>query len=339
MAVIPKRNALLPDPMIIKLPYKITSQEVFKYLRDLPLDENEEIIFDFKECNFLDPMAMLVLSSEISGLKKNYNIHIINYGHLSYPSHMGFFKSMGIDFGKSPRREEFKYNYIPIRIIDSKNIKETASKLNIHYGEFLENYFVPDFLKILTNKLTQNVIEILKYCLREIIRNIIEHSDCEKFGICGQFYFQRNQIALAVVDRGIGLKKSLEFNPKLEILDDKQAIQLALKQGVSGKVYSGMKNKPKGIWANSGYGLYMTSSICQMDGEFTIVSGEFGCHFNNNVQNFFRSSYHGTALSMSISLNLNYKLNELLNTINGNLPKIPKPSTASLRLVSGKYTK
>ena len=319
--------------MTIYLPYRLTSLEVFKYFRGLPLDTTETIYFDFQNCRFLDPMAMLVLSSEIVNLKRTYNVIVTNYFRLTYPAHMGFFRAMGIDFGKSPRREEFINNYIPIRIVNAEGIRKHANENGLHYGEYIENYFVPDFLNILTEKLTSNIVEILKYCIREIIRNIIEHSQCEQFAICGQYYPARRQISLAIVDTGIGLRKSLKNNPKLRISNDLEAIDLALSQGISGKVFSGMKNRPKGTWANSGYGLFMTSSICQIEGDFTIVSGGAGCHYEKDIKNFFASSYHGTAVNLTISLNLNQNLPILLNTISGNLSRVAKPSTASMDII------
>ena len=319
--------------MKIQLPYRVTSLEVFRYFRGLPLDKTEEIIYDFQDCRFLDPMAMLVLSSELVSLKQEYSVNIINYKHLTYPAHMGFFKAMSIDFGRSPRREEFIANYIPIRIINTDQIHSEANSHGVHYGEYIERYFVPEFLDILTKRISEDIVEILQYSIREIIRNIIEHSQCRQFAICGQYYETRQQISLAIIDTGIGLCKSLMNNPTLKISNDLEAIYLALSQGISGKVYKGMRNKPKGNWANSGFGLFMTSSICQIDGDFTIVSGSAGCHIKDDNKNYFASSYHGTAVNLTISLNINQKLPILLNTINGNLKDIAKPSKASLDIV------
>src|SRR5690606_3118224 len=103
---------------------------------------------------------------------------------------------------KSPRREEYISNYIPIRIVSSNDIIRESADRCIHYGEFIESYFVPEFLEILYNKLSVKLVEILKYCIREIIRNIIEHSKCSQFAICGQFYKERQQVSLAIVDIG-----------------------------------------------------------------------------------------------------------------------------------------
>ena len=57
----------------------------------------------------------------------------------------------------------------------------------VNPGEVLE-----DFAKEISSVLTQNndekLTEILRYCIREIFRNIVEHSHTNQFGFCAQIF-------------------------------------------------------------------------------------------------------------------------------------------------------
>lgn len=151
--------------------------------------------------------------------------------------------------------------------------------------------------------------------MREVFRNIVEHSKSKRFGFCAQFIPTTNKVSFAVLDRGIGIKESLKDNPKLIINNDLEAIRESLKPGISGKVYAGQKRKPKGDWANSGYGLYMTSNICKKGGSFFITSGNKGIYLTENDEKILEMNTIGTALNLTINLNQKNNLNDILKEL------------------------
>lgn len=71
---------------------------------------------------------------------------------------------------------------------------------------------------------------------------------------------------IAIVDEGIGVKKSLQKNSihRAYATDDESALSYAIKAGISQAVLDPRRgNRSNDEWANSGYGLYMVSEICK----------------------------------------------------------------------------
>ena len=287
--------------------------------KNLRLDRN--YVFNFKNLKRIDPFSLLCLSSEIQLFKHNNPNSIFsakNYEHRTYEAHMGFFQSFGLKYGKLPGEAINNNNYIPITLFDVQSIKNNARDLSIHPGEYLTNR-AEEISEILTRGNNEVLKDVLTYCIREIFRNIVEHSKSSMFGFCAQYLPSINKVIFAVLDRGIGINEAISQNPKLKIEDDLNAIYESLKPGVSGKVYAGQKNKPKGDWVNSGYGLFMTSNICKKGGSFFIASNSKGILQTLKSTKEFDINIKGTGLILTIDTtqisNLKTMLEELRNIV------------------------
>lgn len=66
------------------------------------------------------------------------------------------------------------------------------------------------------------VFDTLTYSVRELMRNVVEHSEAKQFGICAQYWPTKGRVEVAILDRGIGLRESLKNNPHLDVTDDKE---------------------------------------------------------------------------------------------------------------------
>lgn len=89
------------------------------------------------------------------------------------------------------------------------------------------------------------------------------------------------------MDEGVGIKQALSFNPNLKIKNDKDALLLSIEPGIAGKAfkYKGkMRKQVDIIWQNSGYGLFVTSEICQHGGDFLIYSGNNAVLIRNRMR-------------------------------------------------------
>ena len=96
------------------------------------IEESQTYIFDFRNTTRIEPFGMLLISSEITRFKKIHSeseFKFENYEHMSYAAHMGFFKAFGLDFGKSPGEASGNSNYMPITIIDCKQLEKEALEL------------------------------------------------------------------------------------------------------------------------------------------------------------------------------------------------------------------
>lgn len=104
-------------------------------------------------------------------------------------------------------------------------------------------------------------------------------------------------VEVSILDEGIGLLPSLQRNPRLNVDSNKKAIFMALQPGISG-VAKELRRRSDGDWVNSGYGLFMTSSLCQIGGNFIICSGTDALQLNDGDSRFLDCAFKGVAIRM-----------------------------------------
>lgn len=130
-------------------------------------------------------------------------------------------------------------------------------------------------------------INTLRYVLSELLYNTLEHG-VSYFSYRGvqkrmpsiiQFtwYQQRNEIDFIVADIGVGIKEHLsQAYPGL--VDDEEAIRMALKPQVSGTFGKADPYKAKN---NAGVGLFISSNIVRrLNADMYIVSGQCAMHIS-----------------------------------------------------------
>ncbi|WP_321803518.1 hypothetical protein [Burkholderia sp. BCC1988] len=262
----------------------------------------EEFVFDFSNVRMVEPFAMLLVSSEISRLKRrfpNVQLRCANFQHMGYAAHMGFFRAFGLSFGNAPGEAKGGSRYVPLTIFDCNSLRREAAQKGIEVGNEIEENS-RKLASTLCNGENGALFETLSYSIRELMRNVVEHSDAERFGICAQYWPTKNRAEVGILDRGIGLRESLKNNPHIDASDDKRAINYALMPAVSGKAFKGARNKQRGPWANSGFGLYMTSRICRNGGTFFIATGESGLLLTQKSEGkrYYDCRFQGTAVRM-----------------------------------------
>lgn len=289
----------------ITMPSSLELRTALKFSCEMAdIEEAGHYIFDFKHTRNTEPFAMLLVSSEIRRLVDNHpnaEISCSNYEHMSYAAHMGFFQAFGLDHGKAPGEAKGGARYIPLRIFDCQALEREAARKGIEVGEEIEENS-NQMAKLLCGKSDGPIHETLTYSIRELMRNVIEHSEARRFGICAQYWPSKNKVEVALLDRGIGLRESLSVNPHVDTSTDKEAIKFALMPAISGKAFKGARVRQRGHWANSGFGLYMTNRICRNGGNFFIASGRSGILLTSGREGkqWFDSNLLGTAIRMVV---------------------------------------
>lgn len=268
------------------------------------LDASDRFLFDFRDMARIEPFGMLIVSSELRRLRARFpesEIACENFGDKKYASHMGFFQAFGLEHGNYPGEARGSISYIPLTICNCEDIERRAAEKGTYAGDIIEQKS-EKLVEVLLHSGSTEIKETLSYSLREIMRNVVEHSGATQFGICAQAWPSKNLVEFAIIDRGIGLQQSLSSNPHLEVVSDKSAINYALMPAVSGKAFKGAPRQRKGPWSNSGFGLYMTSRISRNGGNFFIASGDTGMLLTaKGGKKYFNCSYNGTAVRMVIN--------------------------------------
>lgn len=295
--------------LTIVVPSALTLHTAFQFCAKLQTCVNQnEYVLDFSRTQTIEPFGLLLISSEIQRCLSSHSdikYSCINFQHMTYAGHMGFFKAFGHDFGKNPGQASGGKNYIPMTLFKTENLIRNATATGKEVGDEIELQS-KRLTETLISQDSGDVFETLSYSIREIMRNAVEHAQTDSFGICSQYWPSKGRAEVAIVDSGIGLAQSLASNPHIDASDDKKAINYALMPAVSGKAYKGSpKQRTQSHWVNSGFGLYMTSRICRNGGNFFISSGKKGMLLTSGKEGkkYFDTALNGTAVRMVIQTN------------------------------------
>ncbi|MFZ3591500.1 hypothetical protein ACOI1C_20300 [Bacillus sp. DJP31] len=273
---------------------------------DYDLDGIEEVIYDHEFLETVEPFGMLLAGSKIRELFHKYpkvKFKDRNYEGKTYASHMGFFKSVLLDYGKKPGEASGSSTYIPITEINVRELKTESYKNSEVVQQTIERKSI-QLAKVLARRNTK-LQKVLSYSIRELIRNIVEHSESNTIWYAGQYWSSKDRVEIAILDEGVGIRQAISFNPNLKIADDKDALLLAIEPGISGRAfkYKGkMRRQEDTIWKNSGYGLYVTSSICQLGGDFLICSGDTALVIKKNALKTRPTNFKGTAIRLRLKV-------------------------------------
>ena len=290
----------------IKVPQNLSLNNALNFCNRLwHLEEAEHYEFNFQNLGLVEPFSMAYVANELKryrNSKPSARFTGANYKNNSYAAHMGFFKAFGLDFGNKPGEASGSSTYLPLTIIEVVDLKKQAEEQFSHIGDIIENKS-EEIAKLLTRQDGGDLVDTLTFSVREIMRNVVEHSNSDIIEYCAQYWPSKHLVEVAILDTGQGVKKGLSNNPHLNIKSERDALHLALLPGVSGKMYKGVKKRGHDHWQNSGFGLYMTSRICRNGGNFYIASNDKSLYLTSAGKEDKECNYHGTALRLRIDTN------------------------------------
>jgi len=260
---------------------------------------------DFGTC---DPFGMLMIGAKIREFEKRNN-HITYYydpvdiPH-SYSAHMGFYQSIGIPYGKEPGEASGSHTYKPISKLSIDIIKKTAQRRRVNVAEVVEDH-AEALAKILYAGSTE-AVEHMSFAIREIMRNVVEHSKSDTLWYAGQVWRSYDLVEIAILDDGIGIHDSLKANRYYapHVNNNLEALKLALEPGITRTFMPNRRIREdyEDGWRNSGFGLYITSNICSNIGSFFMCSGDSAVERSKLKENFIPCSLQGTAIRMRLRL-------------------------------------
>lgn len=305
---------------------ELNTTSALKMAKELSsLEVDEPFMFNTASMTWVRPFGMLIAVSSIKQLRNRFSsipFHMLcdTTNGVNYAGHMGFFKAVSdkINIGKAPGQAQGNNNYIPITEIDLQLLHQSEVQAGnyIAMGDAVENES-----KRLAHILSRDKHELhilLTYLIREILRNIPEHAESNTAWICGQ-YWNDNTAEIAILDEGIGIKSSLQKNKKHceYIKTDEEALQWAIKAGISQAFQPSRMNKADDAWSNSGFGLYMVSQICkELDGSFCLASGNKYVKLDSDRGIEVKDTFLcGTAAKITISTSYINKATEIIKRV------------------------
>jgi anti-sigma regulatory factor (Ser/Thr protein kinase) len=287
--------------MKITLPEKLDLFGAISFCSQLiQMGSDRLYCFDYGNIKFFEPFGMLLTGSSIRSFIKAHprsDIFGINYESLDYAAHMGFFESIGLEFGKKPGEAKGNDNYIPVTFIELETIEKEAMISNQGIGTTIYNK-----AQTLSDILARGDISLsshLTYSIAELIRNVIEHSRSDTIWFTGQYWKKSNIVEIGILDEGIGIKSSLTATGKYKISNDFEAVELSLEPGISGANYYRINEES---FSNAGFGLYNIKNISQKAGIFSICSGTCALDIIGTKYHKYTTSFQGTGIRVRINV-------------------------------------
>ena len=299
----------------VKIPQNLSLRNALNFCNRLwDLEYSDEYEFDFANLGRVEPFTMAYVANELKRFRKTKpesKFTALNHQNKSYAAHMGFFRAFGLKFGNEPGEAAGSSTYLPLTILNVSDLQQEAADSYDHVGNIIEAKS-EQIAKILTRQNSGDLVDTLTFSIREILRNVVEHSESEIIEYCAQYWPTKNLVELAVLDTGNGIMHGLSTNPFLNISNERDALHLAMLPGVSGKMYKGVKKRKHDEWQNSGFGLYMTSRICRNGGDFFIASNDKSIFLDRTSKNDIECKYKGTALRLRIDTSKIFSYSEML---------------------------
>lgn len=259
---------------------------------------------DFSTLTYSYPTAMLVAGSK----RRKWVQHRSQRGHgsvglgidpnktvHSYLMHLGFFDFIHMDDGNRVGEARGSSRYLPITRITVPSFDPTVTTLAEWHGQIMEQS--RRLAGVLAGSYDDSEeLRTYAYSIREIIRNVFEHSGATECYLCGQRWINRHA-EIAIIDEGCGISQTI--SQSYQVNDDADAICTALLPGAS-RVNE--LPEQENIYGNSGFGLYVLSSLAASFGWFAIGSGHARVIGFNNTERILQPfSFEGTFFGMHLS--------------------------------------
>ncbi|MBU2983718.1 ATP-binding protein [Saccharophagus degradans] len=286
----------------ISVPERFEKDTIGPLFSELDKHSNEyDVCIDFSKLRYSYPTSMLVAGSKLrdwvdarvqkgliqrrKGINSGINCH-------SYLMHLGFFDFIYMGEGNAVGEARGSSSYLPITRISRPSFDPFDQSISDWYEAIQSE---SKKLATVLSGNNQEALTLFTYSIREIIRNVFEHSRATECYICGQRWWN-GKVEVAIVDEGIGVAATLK--EAYEVKNDNLALEMAITPGVS-RVSS--KSESANLFDNSGFGLYILSEIAAKYGWYTLGSCTGRLIGWEEFRNYDTFNFNGTFFGMQIN--------------------------------------
>ena len=304
---------------VVKFPNNVKESDIFKFCDEVEKNAGVDSIgIDFTHLGRIVPFTMVYVAKfirDFNSRNPQTSVKCTGFKKHDYAANMGFFKAFGLQHGRAPNCSEGNDNFVPYTILPVKEIVDQADEEWIAEQDVIENRS-EKLSQILARESSGDLVDALTFSIREIMRNVYEHSHSQNIEYCAQYWPYYNSVQIAILDNGIGLRESLKLNPHIQVNSDSDAIQQGLMPAISSKNYKGARIDTNDPWHNSGFGLYMVSRICRLGGTFLLCSGDHAIRLDEDGKHHMDLNHFvsGTVVKMVLKTDRLKSLSEMLST-------------------------
>lgn len=272
-------------------------------------NSNTEFIFNFNELKWIDPSGAIILLETIENLKEEEisvqfkPLENTNKSAISYGLNMGIFQEIGLSSNSC--NEEGDTYLAPKKIHRAKVyefLKSEGKDLEFYF-EYITEKISGKVLRCDNWKYDEKLKELFAYVVRELIRNIFDHSETDYFYYGSQYIPKTKEVELVIADRGVGLKNTIPFDLEEEWLN-KNTTEEAIRKAFTAGITAESNHSYASIdYRNSGFGLAMVRNIIsEADGILSLATSDKTVTFNNGKQQLSDCNIKGTMLRFRVDL-------------------------------------
>lgn len=157
------------------------------------------------------------------------------------------------------------------------------------------------------------VEDLFAYVLGELTANVRQHAGHPGV-VMAQSWPKEHSVEFAIGDWGKGIREGLAENPRFRGIDDREALDVAIRPNTSGKDWAGAPGY--GTRENSGNGLFTLSFLArEAPGRFLLASGEAALYIKGSQSTAkpLQCPFPGTLVSLKFNpagLNVSVLLQE-----------------------------
>lgn len=259
-----------------------------------------KIEFSFKHVDFVTPGWMLIVAQALKGFRDRRpgtrcRVTDASSNAMIYAGHSGFFDAFGLPWSNPVGAAATSSMFVPVTVRTVADLFK-GQPLIRPAGEIVQED-AQRLAALLAQAPDGRLFETLSYAIREMLRNVIEHSKSKTFHFAAQCWPAAGAAEIAISDAGIGIAAGLSANRKYNVADDASALLLAIQPGVSGVI---IPKHSDDAWANSGYGLYMASGLADGDDGLLLASGEAALIGGGGKQRTIECALEGTCVVLRL---------------------------------------
>ena len=297
---------------------------ILEACRDLnSLPAADDYIIDFSRTQHFEPLGMLLIGSAIRRLRErcardDHTVTITGrsahaQGH-RYAHRLGFWWSIGDEEGLPAVKRTATNTTIPITRLSYAELFKEAGRRDPIRAELVSKA-AGNLATTLSGADDKSPLWlILEYCFREVFRNTFEHGRTDSIWFTGATRPTKNDVQIAILDSGRGIRDSLSDNPQEQHPTDIAALRAALRPGVSrnanklhdremlAKLQEEFPGQDPLRYDNSGFGLTLTSILGRDSGQFAIISGSASLAYCKNREIVTDTLHNGTAVRIVLYL-------------------------------------
>ncbi|MEZ8227729.1 MULTISPECIES: ATP-binding protein [Vibrio] len=288
----------------IYFPSQLGRDTLYEFFYQLEQSLNEpEVCIDCSTLNFSYPSGMLIAGSKMRawikyrrelGLITKKKGHDSNKNVHCYLRHLGFFQFIGMGEGNNVGQALGSMTYLPITKIYKPSFDSKTQDVQEWYDEIISQ--TRRFANLLSGTKSYNEEnKLYHYALREIVRNVFEHSTAEECYLCGQRWAD-GRVEVAVIDEGVGISSSLERSFMID--SELSALRMAIKPGISSTTKIADTDN---VYDNSGFGLYVLEQLVSSFGWFMLGSGSAKLVSQGNIINEQKLNFDGTYIGLRLN--------------------------------------